>query len=310
MNLNDWLLFIQIVEAGGLSAASRLTGLPRSTLSRRLSCLEETLGYRVLIRRGRAFRLTDEGRAFYQEALQIDKQVGAARERLLALTAEEGGTLRMTAPKATGGYFLGNWLAAFIQRHPKIRIELNLSDDFVNIFEQGYDLALRVGPLTDSSLIARKLGTSKRFLVAAPCYRSPDPLPATPSSLPRHRCIGFGKQRSGLIVWTLSRGNETERITVDPILQCDDMVTTLSAVESGLGIAMIPAFVCQESLKQGRLVRVLPQWEAPAAAFFLVYPDRKLMPKRLRLLIDFLLLRTKTDTGWQGDAGSERGFPG
>lgn len=120
MDLNDWLMFAQIVEIGGLSAASRQLGLPKSTLSRRLTKLEDDFGSRLVIRRGRTFELTEAGRLFYQETHRLTEQVANSTERLSEGTQQEGGSLRMTAPKTPGGYFLGTWLAEFLQLHPDI----------------------------------------------------------------------------------------------------------------------------------------------------------------------------------------------
>jgi len=296
MNLNDWLIFVQIVDMGGLSAASRRLGLPKSTLSRRLARLEDDFGARLLVRRGRVFELTDDGRLFYREARRLKEQVTDARERLAESSQSEGGTLRMAAPKTPGGQFLGIWLAAFMQQYPHIRIELDLSDRVVNMFEEGYDLALRVGPLADSALVARRLGRSERMLVASSQYLEQYGQPDTPDDLARHRCIGFGEQRSGLAAWMLAHGKQTRRITFTPALRCDDMATTLCITRAGAGIAMIPAFVSREALEEGTLQRVLPRWHAPAAEFYLLYPERELLPKRVRLLIDFLLQRAKTES--------------
>jgi DNA-binding transcriptional LysR family regulator len=295
MDLNDWLVFVQIVDMGGLSAASRRLGLPKSTLSRRLAKLEDDFGARLLIRRGRTFELTDEGRLFYQEARYLAEQVANAEERLAESSQSEGGVIRMTAPKAPGGQFLGIWLAEFLQLHPSIRIELGLSDHMVNMFEQGYDLALRVGPLADSALVARKLGRSERMLVAATDYIKQYGQPNSPMELAQHRCIGFGEQRSGLGSWVLARGKRTQRVSFNPALRSDDMATTLHVTLAGAGIAMIPTFVCRELLESGTLQRVLPQWCGPIAEFYLVYPERELMPKRVRLLVEFLTKRARTD---------------
>jgi DNA-binding transcriptional LysR family regulator len=295
VDLNDWLIFVQIVDMGGLSAASRRLGLPKSTLSRRLARLEDDFGSRLLVRRGRAFELTDDGRLFYQEARNLAEQVANAEERLAESSQSEGGTVRMTAPKAPGGQFLGIWLAEFFQLHPHIQIELDLSDHMVNMFEQGYDLALRVGPLADSTLVARKLGKSERILVAATNYIQKYGQPDSPAELTQHRCIGFGEQRSGLGSWVLSRGKRAKRVSFNPALRSDDMATTLRVTQAGAGIAMIPAFVCRESLESGELERILPQWYGPTAEFYLVYPERELMPKRVRLLVDFLTERARTE---------------
>ena len=295
MNINDWLIFAQIVEIGGLSTASRQLGLPKSTLSRRLAKLEDDFGTRLLIRHGRTFELTDSGRLFYQEARDLTQHISNAKERLTESTQREDGTILMTAPKASGGQFLGVWLSAFIQQHPHIRIELDLNDHMLNLFEKGYDLALRVGPLADSALVARKLGQSERILVASKNYIKQHRQPKSPTELNQHRCIGFSEQRNGRELWILTSDKQSERIKFIPVLRSNDMATTLRASQAGVGIALIPAFVCRESIESGSLQQILPQWHGPTAEFYLVYPEKELMPKRVRLLIDFLIERAQTE---------------
>jgi DNA-binding transcriptional LysR family regulator len=295
MDLNDWLLFAQIVDIGGLSAASRLLGIPKSTLSRRLTKLENDFGSRLVIRRGRTFELTEAGRLFYQEARRLTEQVANSTERLSEGTQQEGGTLRMTAPKTPGGYFLGAWLAEFLQLYPHIRIELDLNDHMVNLFEQGYDLALRVGPLVDSTLIARKLGVSERLLVAAPDYLKQYGQPESPDELSQYQCISFGEQRSGRSSWVLTQGKRSRQVNFYSALRCDDMATTMRITQAGMGISLIPAFVCREFLESGILQGVLPQWHGPVAEFHLVYTERELMPNRVRLLVDFLIEQARTE---------------
>lgn len=295
MDFNNWLIFTRIVELGGLSEASRRLGLPKSTLSRRLANLEDDLGVRLVNRRGRTFELTDAGRLFYAEASQLAGQVEGARERLTDRTGREGGTIRMTAPHTPGGRFLGDWLAQFLRQHPDIHIELDLSDRVVSLLEQGYDLAMRVGPLADSSLVARPLGSSERLLVASPACIEQHGRPESPARLADLPCVGFGEQRSGHGTWLLSLGKRTERVHYHPVLRCDDMATIFRACVAGAGVALIPDFVCRDALESGELVRVLAEWRGPPAKFYLVYPERKLLPVRVRLLIDFLIERGKSD---------------
>ncbi len=294
-DINDWLIFSQIVDNGGLSAASRRLGVPKSTLSRRLSKLEAEFGCRLLNRKGRSFELTDAGKRLYQEAHNLTEQVMNAKDRLTEASHQESGTIRMAAPITPGGQFLGVWLAEFMQRYPHIRIELDLSDRMTNLFEQPYDIALRVGPLADSSLIARKLGTSERLLVASPQYLQAHGLVRSPNDLSEHKCIGFSEQLSGHGSWLLLRGKQTQRINFYPTLRCDDMATILQLTRSGAGIAMIPAFVCKPALNNGQLQRILTQWHGPAAEFYLVFAEKELMPKRVRLLADFLIERARSD---------------
>jgi DNA-binding transcriptional LysR family regulator len=305
MDLNDWLMFAQLVDIGGLSAASRVLDVPKSTLSRRLTKLEDDFGSRLVIRRGRTFELTESGRQFYQEARRLTEQVANSRERLSESTQQEGGTLRMTAPKTPGGYFLGTWLAEFLQLYPSIRIELDLSDHVVNLFEQGYDLALRVGPLADSALIARKLGISERILVASPDYLKQYGQPESPAELSQHQCISFGEQRSGRSSWVLTHGTQTQQVNFYSALRCDDMATTMQITQAAAGISLIPAFVCRESLESGSLQRVLPQWVGPAAEFHLVFTERELMPNRVRLLVDFITERARAEI-WRLSVAHEK----
>ena len=174
-------------------------------------------------------------------------------------------------------------------------IELDLTDRTVNLYEQGYDLALRVGPMIDSSLIARKLGESERILVAAPAYLKLYGHPESPEELSQHKCISFGEQRSGQSSWVLTKNRQSQRINFHSALRCDDMATNMRLVQSGAGITMIPAFVCKESLASGSLQHILTQWYGPTPEFYLVYTERELMPNRLRLLIEFLTERSRTE---------------
>lgn len=294
MDINDWLIFVQIIDIGGLSPASRKLGIPKSTLSRRLSKLEVDFGSRLLNRRGRTFELTEAGHLFYQEARDLAEHVTNAKERLAESTQQEAGKLSMTAPKAVGGKFLGIWLAEFSQQHPHIRIELDLSDKMVNLFEKDYDLALRVGPLIDSSLIGRKLGKSERVLVASADYLKQHGSPDHPDDINQYHCIGFSEQRNGRASWSFNRAGNKKNIQVNfyPIIRNDDMVTTMCLAKAGAGIAMIPLFMCKDALENGQLQRVLPKWYGPIAEFYLVYLERKLMPNRLRLLVNFLIQKS------------------
>ncbi len=288
MNLNDWILFSQIVDAGGLTIASRKLGLPKSTLSRRLSKLESDFGARLLTRRGRRFELTDAGHLFYQEARCLAEQVVNAQERLAEGMQREDGVIKMAAPRMPGETFLGAWLAEFLQLYPRIRVELDLSDHIVHLFDQGYDLALRVGPMASSSLISRQLSKTQRILVASKAYLKSHGQPVTPQDLINFSCLSFGTQSSGRDVWIIKTKTETQRIHFKPALRSDDMATILQIIASGGGIALIPIFVCRDLLEQGKLQHILPQWNGPEALFYLVYPEKELMPTRVRILLEFL----------------------
>ncbi|RTZ65244.1 MAG: hypothetical protein DSZ29_04615 [Aquificaceae bacterium] len=288
MNINDWILFTQIVDAGGLTPASRKLGLPKSTLSRRLSKLEDDFGARLLTRRGRRFELTDMGHLFYQEARHIAEQLVNAQDRLAERSQREEGVVKMAAPRMPGGTFLGVWLAEFLSLYPQIRVELDLSDNMVNLFDQGYDLALRVGPMVNSTLIARLLAKSQRILVASKDYIAQYGQPSTLKVLAQYRCLSFSEQCSGQDTWTLTEQGKPQRISFNPAIRCDDMATILRVAQAGGGITLAPVFICRDLLEAGELQQVLPQCSGPEAEFYLVYPEKELMPKRVRLLLEFL----------------------
>jgi DNA-binding transcriptional LysR family regulator len=295
MNVNDWILFYHIVNAGGFTVASRKLGLPKSTLSRRLAKLEHDFGVRLLIRGGRRFKLTDAGHLFYPEARQLAEHVANAQERLAGELQQEGGVIKMAAPRMPGTTFLGAWLAEFLALYPHIHIELDLSDSVVHLFDQGYDLALRVGPMSSSSLLSRRLSTTQRLLVASKQYLKQHGQPATPEELVQFACISFGEQFSGQAIWSINNGDKKQRISFHPILRCDDMATILHLTQAGSGISLIPAFVCRDFLAQGTLQQVLPQWRGPEAVFYLVYPEKELMPSRVRSLLEFLLKKAEVE---------------
>ncbi|MCK5725956.1 MAG: LysR family transcriptional regulator [Thiotrichaceae bacterium] len=296
MNLNNWILFSQIVDTGGLTKASKRLGIPKSTLSRRLSKLEEDFGRRLLTRHGRNFELTDAGHLFYQEALALAKQVSNAQERLAESMQREEGVIKMAAPKMPGKTFLGIWLAEFINCFPHIHIELNLSDRMTPLFDQGYDLALRVGPMANSSLISRKLAKTQRILVASPeHYIQKYQQPITPKDLLQHRCISFSEQSSGQEVWLINNTEQSQAIYFRPAFRSNDMATILNVTQLGAGIALIPFFVCRDLLEQGKLQKILPEWSGPEAEFYWVYPEKELMPIRVRILLDFLSEKAKME---------------
>lgn len=295
MNLNDWILFSQIVDAGGLTRASRKLGVPKSTLSRRLSQLESDFGAVLLIRRSRNFELTDAGHLFYREAHSLAEQIVNAQDRLAEEMQCEEGVIKMAAPRMPGSTFLGAWLAEFLQHYPHIRVELDLSDNMVHLFDQGYDLALRVGPMVSSSLISRRLAKTQRILVASSDYLKRHGQPVSPDELARCQCISFGEQSSGRERWMLTAGEKSQQVSFKPVLRSDDMAAILQITQASGGIALIPVFVCRDKLEKGKLQRVLPKWSGPEAVFYLVYPEKELMPMRVRILLKFLLEKAEAE---------------
>ena len=209
LDLNDIMIFARVIEAGSFTAAARLLGMPKTTVSRRIAALERELGVRLLQRTTRSLNLTASGRLYYEESSQALRTIEGANQRLAEARAEPAGTIRISAPVGFGGHFLQDAIFEFLSTYPKTSVELRLTDDRLNLVESGIDLAFRTGVLEDSTLIARKLGSTHRLLCASPDYLARCSPPDVPEDLARHDCVIAGQ--SAHAQWLLEgpHGQET-----------------------------------------------------------------------------------------------------
>ncbi len=253
VDLTGMALFVKIVERGSLSAASRTLSIPKATVSRELAALEKRLGAPLLHRSTRALALTDMGRRYFERIAPIVRDAEQAQVEAMSEHAAPSGLLRVTAPVAYGQHVLAPRLFQFLQLHPAVRLDLRLADEQVNVISSGFDLAIRLGPLSDSELVGRRLGSIERVIVAAPSYLSQHPEPQTPADLAQHRVIvtrpdmdhwTFGAE-SVRLVWRMSTGN---------------MLVTRDAVLAGMGIALLPTFLAEAAIRDHQLVRLLLNW--------------------------------------------------
>ncbi len=285
------LVFARVVQAGSFSGAARELGMPKSTVSRRVSDLEERIGARLLQRTTRKLGLTDAGRVFYDYAARIVSDVEEAEQAVTRLQASPRGLLRVSAPLSFAVF--GPAFASFLSGNPDVQLELYCTDRPVDLVEERFDLAIRAGNLADSSLIARRLGVIRRILVAAPDYLSRRKAPRAPAGLVKHDCVAFAAGGAAPGLWTLvpdpggeapverrsERGEKVE-VRVTPRFEVNDPELARNATREGAGIAFLPEFVCVEDVRSGRLVRVLPGWCSPPAPLQAVYPSsRHLSPK-------------------------------
>jgi DNA-binding transcriptional LysR family regulator len=304
----DMVAFVRVIEAGGITGAARRLGIAKSAVSRRLADLEDRLGVQLVVRSTRGLTATETGRAFYERCVRILADVEEAEQAVSSAEADLKGTLRIAAPLTFGVHHLSPALAAFMAAHPDIAVDLDLNDRPVNLVEEGFDLAVRIGRLTDSSLIARRLAAVRRVVVASPEYWRAHGRPARPSDLSGHGLMsyanvpdtetwGFVRQDGG----SLSAGGGPPRLRVNN----GDMLAAMAA--DGLGVAVLPTFIVNDAIMAGRLEPVLPDAAPPQLDAWVVYPATRHLSRRVRAFIDFIAARIGDPPYWD-DCLRTRGF--
>ena len=281
-DLNELLIFTRVVQTQSFTAAARVLGMPKSSVSRKISDLEDRLGARLLQRTTRKLGLTDVGRTYYERCARIVQEVEEADQAVGRMQAAPCGRLRITAPLSFG--MLGPIVAEFLQRYPDIQVELVCTDRRIDLVEEGFDVAIRAGHLDDSTLIARSLGTIERVLVASPGYLKRHGSPHAPAELEHHACITFGAGTDSE-VWQLYAAERKTEVRISPRFCVNDFDMMREAARLGTGIAWIPKFVCIPDLRAGRLRQILPDFCSAAVPVHAIYPTtRHLSPKVLAFL--------------------------
>ncbi|TSD84808.1 LysR family transcriptional regulator [Mycobacterium sp. KBS0706] len=283
-------LFVRIVDAGSFAAGAEQLGLSRALASRAILDLETRLGTRLLNRTTRRLSLTEAGAAFYRRAQRITADVVEAEEEAAALHARPRGLLRVNAPMSFGVLHVAPAMAGYLERYPEVSVDLTLNDRVVDLLEDGTDLAIRIGRLADSSLIARRLAPCRILLCAAPSYLAAHGTPAHPSELIRHRCIAYayGGDRGE---WVLTGPEGEVRIRIGARLQINNGDAIQAAIREGYGIARQPDFIAAPDLAAGRMVQILPEWRLPELGIHAVYPPARTLSAKVRSFVDFLAER-------------------
>lgn len=298
-NISDLMVFTQAVKGGSLSAAARELGMSLAVASKRLQRLEDQLGVRLLNRSTRQLSLTDEGAAYYDYCVRILAELEEGEELVTRGSKEPKGTLKVTVPAAFGRLHVAPLVPGFLARYPAVKLNLHLSDALVDIIEQGYDLAIRIGELKDSSLIARPIGQDRRVVVATPSYLARYGAPRTPRDLAGHNALLFG----GTDHWTFTGPNgEAVAVKVSGNLDTNNCDALREAIFADLGLALRPLWDVWQDLRDGRLVRLLPAYTPPAYPINALYPSRRLMPKKTRMFIEHLLQRFGPVPYWDDPA--------
>ncbi len=302
LDLGDLMVFVRVVETESLTKAGALLGVPKSTVSRRVSRLEEHLGVQLLHRSTRAVTVTQDGALFFEYCL---RSIGVLRDGERALQSQQHhpqGVVRIAIPYVLGQSLIGPLLARFLERYPDVRLVSVLSDDAIGLLRAGFDVALAVGPLADSGLIAVKLGSTECGVFAAPGYFERKGAPQSHVELTRFDLLASGTtdRRHRWTLHSSKAGGAEQEVSVEfaPKLVANDLILLRHAALSELGIASLPAFLCKHDLAEGRLVDVLPGWQTPDLSFFAVFADPKGVPVRVRSLIDFLVESLRSTLSW------------
>ncbi|WP_279462193.1 LysR family transcriptional regulator [Aeromonas dhakensis] len=276
-------LFATVVEQGSFTGAAELLGMPKSSVSQKISRLESQLGVRLLQRTTRRLSLTPQGEVYVEQCRALLALARSANLAMARLRAAPAGRVRITAPEATGTLLLGRILAEFRALYPEVVLELTLCDEQLDLVGEGYDLALRAAPLKDSSLICRRIGQVPRYLVATPAYLAAHGMPQQLSELGRYACL----VHTSLPVWPLQEGGWRPQgaCISNSLLALREL-----AINEG-GIALLPHHVCEGDLASGRLQKVLPELAVPPNPFYLIYPSREHLAPALRSLMDFVAER-------------------
>jgi DNA-binding transcriptional LysR family regulator len=285
-DLADIQAFTEVVDSGSLTRAGARLGMSKSMVSRRLARLEEELGAPLLARTTRGMSLTEAGSDFLPHAQRMVAELQSARDAL-SRQGEATGRLRVTAPTSFGITHLAPVLAELALRHPRLEIAASYSDRIVDVVGEGFDAAVRMGSLGDSSLIARRIAPVRAVLVASPAYLARSGTPATPAELADHEAVLHGDQ-----VWPFRRDGREFSVRPRGRVAADNGLAEMAAVVAGLGIALMPAFLAGPAIHRGEVVRLLEDYRVPEAGLYLVRPPPATpVPNKVKALTEILVER-------------------
>jgi len=292
-DLVDVLAFVRVAETGSFARAAERMGLSKPVLSRRVARLEQQLGARLLTRTARGAQPTDIGQAYHARAANILAELEAAQEVVAEAVTQVAGPIRLTAPLSFGIRHLAPALSEFAAAHPKVELDIVLEDKTVDLAEGGYDLAVRIGQLKDSALIARRIAPMRRVIVASPAYLARKGRPETPADLADHDVLLYAYDQ-----WRFRLNGHWETVRVSPVLRSNNGDMLLAAVTAGLGIAMLPTFIAGPALETGAVEPLLLDYPLDEGALHAVMPPGRATTARVRALVDFLVARFGPEPSW------------
>jgi DNA-binding transcriptional LysR family regulator len=280
-------MYVAVVDGGSFAAAADKLEVSRAMVSKQVQKLEEHLGTRLLNRTTRRLSLTETGREFYERSTQIMGDVDEAEQIAGRMTRMPQGVLRVTIPLSYGQHRLATIIGDYTQAYPQVQLDISLSDRKVDLVEDGFDLAIRIGSMPQSDLIARKIGGVRSIVCASPAYVARHGAPQAPAELARHACLGYTLTGSGAD-WRLESADGPVSVPITGPIRADNGDILRLAALSGAGVVFQPWFIVGADIDAGRLVRVLPDWQSEELGVYAVYPSRKHLSAKVRTFVDFL----------------------
>lgn len=286
MQIEDLRIFLTVLKAGNFTAAADQLLLSKQYVSRRMAALEASLGVRLLIRNTRKLSVTESGQVFSQHAQKILDDIQEAEQAVSERRLELQGSFRISIPMSFGMGYLSPLIAEFLRQHPAVQFQVELADRYVDMIGEGFDIAIRIGLLTDSTLIARRLSVLKRVICCSPDYLQRAGMPRLPDDLLQHACLRYG--REGQNGWELVQDGKRKLLDVrGPIVSNNGEVLRDASV-AGLGLALLPEFIVGEAIKGGMLVSVLEEFQPEPLTLSAVYPQHRQRSEVTRAFLDFL----------------------
>lgn len=289
--------FVSVATRGSLSAAARLEGVTPAIIGRRIDALEARLGVRLMLRTTRKLTLTFEGQAFLEDCQKLLNDLANAEAAVSLGGMQASGYLKISAPAGFGRQHVAPLVGEFMQANPEVRVNLNLSDRLVDLINENIDCAIRIGEMTDSSLISVRLGEMRRMVVASPAYLVAHGVPRAPEDLAAHNCLSLGQQRGW--VFRHPESGEMQTLKVGGSFECNDGAVLHEWALAGRGLAWRSLWEVGGDLKEGRLTSVLDAWQAPPMGIYAVFPQRRHLPLRVRLFIDLLKENYSRPSYWE-----------
>ena len=300
--LGEMSAFATVVDAKGFAAAARRLGLSKASVSRLVQRLEDRLGVRLLNRTTRRLSLTEAGRTFYDGAHRMLAEAASAEAAVTQLAARPTGTLRLSVPMSFGSRHLGPLLADFLALCPELGLDMVLGDRLVDLVEEGFDAALRIGRLGGSNVVARRLCRIRRVVAASPAYLAEHGTPATPAELADHDCLHYSYYSDGRLWRFRDGGGREAALEIGGRVEMNNGDALAALAEAGQGLCHLPTFIIAEALRSGRLVALLPGWDdAEPSHLHVVYQERRNLAPKVRAFVDFLAERLGDPPPW--DAG-------
>lgn len=281
--------FVEVVEAEGYSAAARKVGRSKALLSKYVRELEDDLGALLLNRTTRQFSLTEAGHTYYRRASEVIREIDSLRDTVRDTSGDVKGRIKVSASRSFADSPVGRSLCDFLKAHPEIILDVSLDDRFVDLVEEGFDVAIRITRLEDSSLIARKLAPFRTFVCASPEFLKRHGTPTDPHQIADYPCLIDTNSRWRSNWQFRAPDGETIAVPVSGPIEANSPLTVRAAAIAGLGIAILPNFVAVPAIRSGELVKLLDDTTAIDAAIYAVYPHRRYLPAKVRAFVDFLV---------------------